>query len=611
MYQAREVDYLVATDAIGMGLNMDVDHVAFAQTRKFDGRAPRDLSPAELAQIAGRAGRHMSDGTFGSTAEAGGLDADVVGRIENHDFDPVKTLFWRNADLRFTSLRALQASLAAPPPAPGLVRARAADDELVLAALARDAEIAALATAPDSVRLLWDLCRIPDFGKVLSDAHARLVGRIFRHLMADGRLPTDWVARQVARIDRTDGDIEAIVQRIAGVRTWTYVAFHGAWLADAGHWQELTQGVEDRLSDALHQRLTQRFVDRRTALLVRRLEDRRGLAAVVAGDGAVLVEGHAVGRLEGFRFVADWSPPEDAARRAVANAAARALKHELAARLEAMESAADERFELGEDDHVLWNGEAVARLAPGPRALQPGLEPLTGEAPAAARERVRRRLAAWLEGMVAARLAPLVRAQRAPLRGAARGLVFQLCEGLGSIPRHRARAETAALDRSGRQALRRLGVRLGRESVFMPALLKPAAVQMRTLLWAVHAGRRVAPPAPGRMSVPVGDGVPRAFYEAVGYRPLGPLALRLDVVERLAARAWSLSRAGPFAAGPELLSLAGCGGEDMAAVLAGLGYRARRRGGAVSFDRAPRRRRKARAATDSPFAKLGDMAAAR
>ncbi|MBK8209554.1 MAG: hypothetical protein IPK78_05830 [Rhodospirillales bacterium] len=300
----------MATDAIGMGLNMHVDHVAFAATRKFDGRGPRRLTAAEMAQIAGRAGRHTRDGSFGTTAEIGPLDAELAQRIENHSFEPLTALQWRNPDLRFTSIEALRTSLGRLPQRPGLVRAREADDELALTHLGGDPEIARLARGPAAIALLWDVCRIPDFGKITGEGHARLLAQIYRFLigadgMSSGRLPTDWVARQVDRLSRTDGDIETLMQRIAGIRTWTYVAHQGAWLADGGGWQERTRQIEDKLSDALHDRLIQRFVDRRAASLMGHMRQSRDLFATVGDAGEVLVAGHFVGTLDGFRFAPD------------------------------------------------------------------------------------------------------------------------------------------------------------------------------------------------------------------------------------------------------------------------------------------------------------------
>jgi ATP-dependent RNA helicase SUPV3L1/SUV3 len=332
LFQSGEVDYLVATDAIGMGLNMDLDHVAFARTVKFDGRQPRRLSAAEIAQIAGRAGRHMSDGTFGTTHELGPLDPEIVEAVENHRFDPLTRLYWRNSRLDYGSVSALLKSLDARPHLPGLVAAREADDHLALAALARLSDIAQAASNREAVRLLWEVCQIPDFRKVMSDTHARLLAQIYRHLRGrTGRLPADWVAAQVDRLDRSDGDIDTLMTRIAHIRTWTYIAHRQDWLAGAVAWQERARAIEDRLSDALHDRITQRFVDRRSAFLVRQLASAGELLASVSHAGEVKVEGHHVGRLDGFRFLPDRAASSEEAKTLLA-AANRVLRGEIAAR---------------------------------------------------------------------------------------------------------------------------------------------------------------------------------------------------------------------------------------------------------------------------------------
>ncbi|MBV9814894.1 MAG: disulfide oxidoreductase, partial [Alphaproteobacteria bacterium] len=292
MFQAGEVDYLVATDAIGMGLNMDLDHVAFARTGKFDGRGPRRLTPAEIAQIAGRAGRHMSDGTFGTTAEQASLDAETVEAIETHRFEPLTRLNWRNSRLRFASIGALLKSLDERPSLPGLVQAREADDHRVLRTLARNPEIAGLAVHPGAVRLLWEVCQIPDFRKVMSESHARLLAHCFLHLAGpEEQLPTAWIAGQMASLDRVDGDIDTLMARIAHIRTWTYITHRADWVADSAAWQERARAIEDRLSDALHESITQRFVDRRAAFLVRQLASEGEPLASVSNLGDVLVEG--------------------------------------------------------------------------------------------------------------------------------------------------------------------------------------------------------------------------------------------------------------------------------------------------------------------------------
>ena len=412
MYQAGEVSHLVATDAIGMGLNMDVDHVAFAATRKFDGRRPRALSAPELAQIAGRAGRHMNDGTFGVTAGAEPLDPELVDDIEQHRFRPVKLLSWRNTDLDLSSLDALKGSLAAPPPLPGLVRAAPADDEAVLDLLATDKAVAERARDPGGVALLWEVCQVPDFRKVMSDAHAGLLSRLFTHLTAaggGGKLPADWIGEHVKRIDRLDGDIETLTGRLANIRTWTYIAHRGDWLEDAGHWQERTRDIEDRLSDALHQRLTQRFVDQRTAVLIRRLDDPADMLAAVGRDGTVTVEGHAIGRLDGFRFLADETGKESG--RSLLQAARRALGPETRRRLKALEEAPDDAITMGGAGRIRFAGGEIARLVRGTGMLEPDIDPLASDLlDGAARERIARRLKAWLGRRLDHSLKPLMTA---------------------------------------------------------------------------------------------------------------------------------------------------------------------------------------------------------
>jgi ATP-dependent RNA helicase SUPV3L1/SUV3 len=612
LYQAGEVDYLVSTDAIGMGLNMDVDHVAFAALRKFDGRAPRALEAAELAQIAGRAGRHMNDGTFGTTDDVGPLDPTVVNAVENHAFPMLKRLQWRNGDLRFTSLDILLASLARQPEIPGLIRAREADDVRALQALASDEEIVGRSQSVARVHLLWDVCQIPDFRKSLAEQHSRLLAAIYRHLTgAHERLPADWLDAQVKRIDRTDGDIDSLITRIANIRTWTYVSHHADWVGDAVHWQERTRAIEDRLSDALHERLTKRFVDRRTAILVKRLKESADLVSAVSADGEVEIEGHFVGRLQGFHFQADRAEGLHATR-AVAAAAQRALKDEIAQRVNRLAHESDDAFALDDQGFILWREVPVARLAAGRAVLRPTVELLPSDlVEVVARSALDRRLKTWLASFLADALAPLAAAPDTELSGAARGLVYQLDEALGSLPRRSAEAQVASLTDDDRKALARRGVRLGVESVFLPALLKPAAQRLRALLWTTHSGRApsAGPPA-GRVVVSIEPGVPAEFYEAIGCRPLGGLAVRVDMLERFAAMARKLARQGPFTMSAALSSVLGINPDGAGQVLEALGFQARQSQFGLTYSgsrRHPRPQathRRAGGREASPFAAL-------
>ena len=618
MYQAGEVDYLVATDAIGMGLNMEIDHVAFARLSKFDGRSPRRLSAAEIAQIAGRAGRHMSDGTFGTTEEAGDLDPEIVEAVETHTFEPLRSLLWRNAGLDFSGPLALLASLEAPPPDRVLRRSPEADDHLALRVLVRDPAIAHAAGPPAATRLLWEVCQIPDFRKILTDAHTRLQATIFKQLMGpSSRLATDWIADHIARLDRTDGDIDTLVTRIAHVRTWTYISHRPHWLADPRHWQERARTIEDKLSDRLHERLTQRFVDRRSALLVRSMARGGDLVGAVARSGEVLVEGVFVGRLDGFRFQPDATAlGEDS--RALLSAARRALRREIGARVRRLETDDDAAFSLGDYtsagwNTVLWHGAPVGRLAPGATWLSPTVIPLSGELlEPAERDRVGRRLARWMVDAVRRALRPLIRLRDARLTGAARGIAFQLVEGQGGLRRADLASLIGHLDPAGRRGLAGLGVRLGAAYVFCQPALKPRPAAMRALLWAVAERLPLPPSIPpaGSPSVVMAEGVPPDFYRAVGYAPAGRRAIRWDRLEALAVAAATLHARGPFAAGPELAQIVGVGRADVPAALTLLGYDRRvAEDGAETFvrRRARRRRTQAKAPSQSPFAKLREL----
>ena len=425
LYQSGEVDFLIATDAIGMGINMDVDHVAFAAREKFDGVTVRLLKPEEIGQIAGRAGRYMNDGTFGVTADAEPLDPELVAQVENHRYDPVRVLQWRNDALDFGGIDRLLASLDAPPPARGLIKARPASDHWTLQTLARDEDIRARASDRDGVHKLWEACRLPDFRKLTPDEHAHLVAQIYRHLMsAAGVLPEDWMARQIARLDVVDGDVDTLPGRLAQIRTWTYAAHRQGWTRDPAHWQEVTRAVEDRLSDALHERLTQRFIDRRTALLMRHLRDEEYLELSLDDSGAVALGGEHVGKLEGFRFAPD-PRAEGIHGRTLRAAALKGLEGEIERRARALATAKDADITLSEHARLWWSGAVVAKLVKGAHPLMPQIELAADDILKNGSRDLVARLEAWLTARIMRLLGPLIELrggrgepQRASLRGA-------------------------------------------------------------------------------------------------------------------------------------------------------------------------------------------------
>jgi ATP-dependent RNA helicase SUPV3L1/SUV3 len=603
LYQNGDVDFLVATDAIGMGLNLDLDHVAFAGLRKFDGQVNRELTPAELGQIAGRAGRHMNDGTFGVTGQVPPFESELIDRLENHSFDQVGMLQWRNRKLDFGTIESLKDSLRETPDHPRLIRSRMVDDVIALENVSHDPGVRELALSRAGVALLWEMCQIPDYRKISAASHAEIVGTLYRFVMSEAcKIPADWFARQVALADRTDGDLDTLSSRLAQIRTWTFVSHRAQWLDDPEHWQGRTRAIEDMLSDALHERLTHRFVDKRTSMLMRRLRDKEELVAEIGADGRILVEDHYVGHLDGFRFTPDASS-DGIHGRAARHAALKVLAHELGDRAAALAAAGDEAIVLKPNGRIAWREAEIARLERGDGPLKPKIQILADEhLGPGEREQVLRRIEAWLSAQLNARLSPLVGLSEASdLAGLARGLAFRLVETFGVLRRHAVANEVKALDQSARAQLRAYGVRFGAFNIHIPALLKPAAADLLLLLWALHAGRNYGidadalPPRPqqGLTSVEADANIPEPYWHAAGFQVAGTRAVRIDMLERLSdlIRARVTWRAidggeaapsgatgdGGFRVASELMSVVGCSGEDFASILKALGFRRERK----------------------------------
>ncbi|ANP38302.1 disulfide oxidoreductase [Phaeobacter gallaeciensis] len=577
LYQNGEVDYLVATDAIGMGLNLDIDHVAFASTSKFDGRRMRPLAANELAQIAGRAGRGMSHGSFGVTGDARPLDEGTAQAIMEHRFTPLKKLNWRSSALQFGTVEALIRSLEAAPQDEFLMKAREADDLGALKALSQDPDILARTTNAPSVRLLWDVCRIPDFRGISHAEHASLLRGIFNHLHGGGVVPDDWLARQIKRIDRTDGNIDALSKRLAFIRTWTYVAQRKGWLRDEIHWRNETRAVEDRLSDALHERLTEKFVDRRTSVLLRRLKQKEALLAEVNDKGEVTVEGEFVGRLEGFRFSPDKGA-EGAEAKALKSASLQALAPHFHLRADRFYNAPDTEIDFTEQGGLMWGDSAIGKLVAGADPLTPGVQVFVDDAAGTeVAQKVERRLQHFISRKVQSLFEPLLNLQKdEELNGLARGFAFRMVEALGLLPRHTVAQEVKDLDQDARGALRKHGVRFGQFTIFMPLLLKPAPTRLRLVLWSLANGLQDFPeaPPPGLVTVPALKDAPQGYDTMSGYREAGERMIRIDMLERLADMLRAEDSRGGFEAKPDMLSITGMTLEQFADLMQGLGYRA-------------------------------------
>ena len=603
LYQSGDVDFVVATDAIGMGLNMDIDHVAFAATRKFDGNMFRGLTPAELAQIAGRAGRHMNDGTFGVTGEAEPFEPEVIEQLETHQFEPVRMLQWRNRHLDFDSVDGLIASLNKTPSMPGLTRALRADDMAALEFLSRDPEIRDLAGSEAAMHALWDACQIPDYRNITGGDHATLIGRVFRFLRSDaGTIPDDWFGQQISYADRTDGDIDTLSNRIAHIRTWTFIANKSNWLSDPAEWQQRTRSIEDKLSDALHERLAQRFIDRRTSVLMKRMREKEKLMASVSDEGDITVEGEFVGHLKGFHFVPDTTA-DGAHGRTLKAASLKAVAAQIAAKAQRFGQAKDEALDFTLEGAIVWEDVRIAKLVAGDHILKPRIQliaddQLTGTD----RQNVQARIEKWFADRLSTHLEPLLTLQRAEdVDGMARGLAFRLVENLGVLVRDDVAEDVRALDQPTRGTLRKYGIRFGAYHIFMPLLLKPAATRLKLVLWGLveenqgrlELAKLPEPPQQGLTSAATDTSTPDGYYRVVGFRACGPRVVRIDMLERLSDLIrplvfWKASDAeqarppgsvagGGFLVLPDMMSLVGCSGDEFSAILRSLGFRMEQR----------------------------------
>ena len=621
LYQNGDVDFLIATDAIGMGLNLDLGHVALSADMKFDGRQMRKLLPSEMAQIAGRAGRHMNDGSFGVTDGCHALEPEMIDAIEQHRFAPLRAFYWRSRDLAFSSIDQLLGSLEAPPPLPFLFRKGDALDHQALTALASRDDIRSAVSGARDVRLLWAVASIPDFRQSLHENHYDMLANIFLTLVAKGVLGNDMVAKAMAQLDRVDGDIDTLMTRLAYIRTWTYITHRSDWTDSPIEWQDRSRSIEDRLSDCLHGRLSERFVDKRAAHLSRRLKETKNLIASVKDDGTVLVEGEEVGRLDGFTFHPTLADGEDKAP--ILAAARRGLPDEIERRVRAFVASADPAFRLGTDGVVKWREAEVARLVKGDGLYVPRPELVSSDLLSIDQTQ---RMAQRLVGFTAAhvetilgRLIVLETPDAAPvgdhkpktelksaavpadapitdapadapatdapaddapqdvaqtsLSGAAKGIAFILYERLGSVPTAEIGHLIRAMQESDKPRLARLGLRFGVETVYMPELLKPAQIELRSLLFSLANGAffEGAPPPAGRVAIDAIADVPDAYWLAVGYRRLGQRVMRVDMVERVAMLVRVAARQGQFKIAEDMLSLAGATREQMAQMLLDLG----------------------------------------
>ncbi|WP_026942438.1 helicase-related protein [Hellea balneolensis] len=591
MFQNGDVDFLVATDAVGMGLNLDTDHVAFASLSKYDGRRRRYLTPMEAGQIAGRAGRFRNNGTFGTTADCLPMDEELVKRIEDHDFEPLHSAEWRNTALDFSSLAALSESLHAPKPHRRLRRIRGADDEAAFERMVAIDEVSNGIKVPAQVKQLWDVCQIPDFRNLTIDAHVRLLQDIYRLLYANGgKIPDSFMEKHILRLDETLGDVDILSSRLANIRTWTYCANKASWMGHENNWVNRAREVEDRLSDALHEALMARFVDRRTNRLLKGIGSESYMNATVKDNGDVLVDDQIIGHLEGLKFTPAQSHSELEAK-ALNSAAEKAVAPEVDRRLTSLCGGVHSIFTLSDRGEILWGGKIVGKVGSGGTPMNPDAELVGGEL---GNETLKNlaisRMRDHLRAEAANYFKPLLELQEIQARETtlpeAKGFAYTLYENFGTVERQDHWKTLRDLDQKARAQLREANVQFGQYNIYIRDLIKPKAARLLSVLSAYGAGgdRKPFIPFAGVTSIPnegefASENFSQQALTLAGYKAVGPRIARFDILNRLGNQIRqaqkqneALGRGKKFQIMQEMLAIMGCGYEDMQGVLKALGF---------------------------------------
>ena len=576
LYQSGEVDYLVATDAIGMGLNLDLANVSFASLTKFDGFNHRKLFVNELAQIAGRAGRYTTDGTFGTTANCEQLTYDVINNIENHRFLDIKKIQWRNSNLSFENLNSLIESLNIKPKMIGLMKSRESTDLSTFKMMSENQLIYEKVLNIKDVKLLWNVCQIPDYRKISLTDHVQILTEIFLLLIDNGELPETWLEKKIISLDKYDGEIEKLSRRLSYIRTWNYVANRGSWLENPSFLQKAAKSIEEKLSDKLHQLLIERFIDRRTTILLKTIRERGKLNAEFNQDNDLLVENQIIGRVEGLNFVFNNTESSIEKKRLLL-ITKDIVVSKIKNIVDQLYETPDTEFSINNLGEIIWQKNIIGRLVRGNLIYKPFVIPIISDIiPSSIVEKIKTRIEYFINNYIKQNFSSLFSIiDDKEIVGISSGLVFIISEHLGVLSRDHVKKEVKSLDQDCRSKFRKYGFRFGQYSVYHPLFLKPEPTRLRMTLWKIfnQVEKSIDPPLPGLVTIPILDGVENTYYEVAGFKNLGSRAIRIDMLERLADLIRAEDTKKGFKANSEMLSITGLSFIQLKDILENLGYK--------------------------------------
>ena len=579
LYQSGDANFLVATDAIGMGINMDINNVSFTNLKKFDGKKTRKLNLGEISQIAGRAGRHVNDGTFGITGECKQLSSDEIEKLEKHELNKIDILYWRNSEISFDSLENLISSLDKKVDNEFLKRINDCEDEKVLKLLIKNNNYLKDKNSIDFIKILWECCQIPDFSKKAYGNHIDVVKKVFEFVTSkSGKVTNEYMKKQLQYLDRYEGNIDTLANRISNVRTWSYVANKKNWTSNPDYWVERTKYIEDKLSDKLHEELTKSFIDKRISVLSRSLKQDITLATEIKNENEVIIDGQYMGRLNGMKLDLDLkSGSLKTDIKSLKKAARQAIVPELMRR--ANKIIKSEIFKLEDDHKIYWMGSPVAYISKGKDYLSPKLELLVDEAiDEDSKEKLKINLEKKLYKLISSELSDLVNLSKAGFKNNyARALCYQLFENNGVIKRNNVHQMIKNITKEDRLHLRKDGVKIGRYHIFLPRMLKPSAVELRVKLWKLYfpEDKKYIIPKPGLNFLKNETNKNNKFLLICGFENFNNFYIRVDILERLFLKIIEKSKNGSFKIDSDMINLIGCNKENFFKLLNLMEYKSK------------------------------------
>ena len=618
LYQSGDVDYLVATDAIGMGINMDLNNVYFSNLKKFDGKKLRRLKMSEVGQISGRAGRYLNDGSFGITGECGEISSEEVELLENHKFDDVYSIYWRNSNLNFKNGDLLIKSLEERPNKSWLKRIPECEDEKVLKHILKDAEKLEIYKNENELKLLWECCQIPDFVKKTYGNHLEVVGKVFKFLREKpGHISNNFMRQQLSSLDKLDGNVDSISNRIANVRTWSYVSNKINWVENQDYWVERTKNLEDKLSDRLHEELTRSFIDKRASILARGLKQDITLNTKILDDKKVMINNQYIGQLNGLKLELDYKIGAlDTDIKSLKKAARQNVAPEILRRIEQIIK--NNNVQLNDDFKISWNGYSIAQLIPGKDYLNPDIKLIIDDMiENEDQTNLIKYLTNWIHNKIKDELKNLLDLKNIENSNSlVRALAFRIYEGNGVVKRNEVENFLGQLEQKDRKVLRALGVRFGRYHIFLHKLLKPKSVLMRVMLWKNYYQKylNLETPKFGLNFISDEKNLNQDFMLICGFEKLDNFYVRIDILERLFLMIFEIGKIEKkeIKLKPEMLNLLGCSKENFVKLIEKMGYKTYNKSNEIFFKYFPKKKfkkinEKNKIIRDNPFNVLKEM----